>query len=186
MISVFGVGMSVGIFMSPLTFFIINIIEESIGRGSAKKFIHLGLISLVVVFFFTWLATFLEPSAHYTYDQAYTLIFSASFRLIIAGLLTFWLSQRFNLWAFHYFKKKIQLYTAKYSWFCAPHNISIILSQLVETAVFVFIAFYGSNDSSDFWPLTKIIIPYWLLKCFMSAIVTPFVYLGVKWLRKEE
>jgi len=34
--------------------------------------------------------------------------------------------------------------------------------------------------------LAGIIIPYWLLKCFMSAIVTPFVYLGVKWLRKEE
>jgi uncharacterized PurR-regulated membrane protein YhhQ (DUF165 family) len=32
--------------------------------------------------------------------------------------------------------------------------------------------------------LISLIIPYWLLKFTMSALVTPFTYLGVKWLRK--
>lgn len=185
MTSVFGVAMSVGIFISPLTFFIVNIIEESIGRGSAKKFIKLGLISLIVVFIFTWLATFLKPSERYFFDQAYDLIFSNSFRLIIASLLTFWLSLKFNLWVFHFFRKKIQLYTSKYSWLCAPHNLGIISTQLVETLIFVFIAYYGRDASSDLWPLVKIIFPYWLIKSLFTTIATPIYFYGVRWLKKN-
>jgi len=185
LISIFGIGMSVGIFMFPLTFFIVNIIEESIGQGNAKKFIRLGLISLVVVYIFTLISTRLEPNDKYlAYNQAYSFVFSSSWRIIAATLITFWLSQRFNIRAFHYFKKKIQHYPAlNGTWLCLPHNVSIILSQLVETAVFVFIAFYGSNDSSDFWPLIKIIIPYWLIKSLLTTIATPIYYYGVRWLK---
>ncbi|MEK7512496.1 MAG: queuosine precursor transporter [Patescibacteria group bacterium] len=183
MTSVFGIGMSVGIFMYPLTFFIINIIEESIGANSAKKFIKLGLISLLVIFIFTWIATFLKPNERYFFDQAYNLIFSNSLRLIIATLITFWLSVKFNIWAFHYFKKKVQPFIAKYSWLCAAHNLAIISSQLIETLIFVFIAYYGSDSSSDSWSLIKIIIPYWLIKSLLTTIATPIYFYGVRWLK---
>jgi uncharacterized PurR-regulated membrane protein YhhQ (DUF165 family) len=47
------------------------------------------------------------------------------------------------------------------------------------------LAFYAFDRSlgSNFAFLTSLILPYWLLKCFMSVLETPFVYVGVKWLR---
>jgi len=51
----------------------------------------------------------------------------------------------------------------------------------------MFLAFYAFNkplaDNVPF--LIGLILPYWLLKCLMSIIETPFVYLGVKWLKKN-
>jgi uncharacterized PurR-regulated membrane protein YhhQ (DUF165 family) len=49
------------------------------------------------------------------------------------------------------------------------------------------LAFYALDKTpADNWTfLISLIIPYWLLKCSMSVIETPFVYLGVRWLKEE-
>ncbi len=68
------------------------------------------------------------------------------------------------------------------------NNISNFIAQFVDTSVFMILAFYslssGVSENAIF--LISLIIPYWLLKCFMSIIETPFVYLGIKWLKSSE
>ena len=68
------------------------------------------------------------------------------------------------------------------------NNISNFISQLVDTVVFMTLAFYALDKGFDnnVIFLTSLIIPYWLLKCTMSVVETPFVYLGVKWLKDDE
>ena len=63
-----------------------------------------------------------------------------------------------------------------------------IASEFVDTTVFITLAFYALNLSfaNNFSFLFGIILPYWLLKCFMSVIETPFVYVGTSWLRANE
>ena len=50
------------------------------------------------------------------------------------------------------------------------------------------LAFYsfsqGLGANTSF--LMSLIIPYWLLKCSLSVIETPLVYIGVKWLKNEK
>jgi len=64
------------------------------------------------------------------------------------------------------------------------NNLSNFLAQLVDTSVFMTLAFYSIEESlnSNLVFLPTLILPYWLLKCSISIIETPFVYLGVKWL----
>jgi uncharacterized PurR-regulated membrane protein YhhQ (DUF165 family) len=61
------------------------------------------------------------------------------------------------------------------------------MSQLADTTLFMFLAFYTLNKPlADNLPfLIGLSLPYWLLKCLMSILETPFVYLGVKWLKKN-
>ncbi len=63
---------------------------------------------------------------------------------------------------------------------------STLLSQFVDTMIFMFIAFYGISPKHDIMYLIQISIPYWLLKCAIAILGTPLIYAGVKWLGKEE
>jgi uncharacterized integral membrane protein (TIGR00697 family) len=65
-------------------------------------------------------------------------------------------------------------------------NASNFLSQFLDTVIFMSLAFYAVNlpFAANFSFLLGLIVPYWLLKCFMSVIETPLVYVGVKLLKK--
>lgn len=68
------------------------------------------------------------------------------------------------------------------------NNLSNFISQFVDTTVFMFLAFYAFDKPfvNNLTFLVSLIIPYYLLKCFVSVIETPFVYLGVNWLKTEK
>jgi hypothetical protein len=68
-------------------------------------------------------------------------------------------------------------------WF--RNNLSNTLALFFDTSVFIIIAFYSTtvSISSNFTFLWGVILPYWFLKTCMSVISTPFVYLGIKWLK---
>ena len=65
------------------------------------------------------------------------------------------------------------------------NNVSNFISQFVDSALFLTIAFYAFNQSfgSNLSFITGLLIPYWLLRCGLSIVETPLVYLGVKWLK---
>ncbi len=176
--SLLGISVSVGIFMYPLTFLITDIVEEVEGKEKTKSFIKVGAASLVIVFLYAWLCVTLKPHARYTYDAAYQLIFSGSLRMIGASLIAFIIAQYHDIWAFNFWKKKT---SGKYLWL--RNNASTIASQLIDSTVFMFIAFYKFAPQYDVWFLIKLIIPYWLFKVAFALIDTPFCYWGVRWLR---
>ena len=68
------------------------------------------------------------------------------------------------------------------------NNLSNFISQGFDTVLFMTLAFYsfsqGLGANTSF--LMSLIIPYWLLKCSLSVIETPLVYIGVKWLKNEK
>jgi len=68
------------------------------------------------------------------------------------------------------------------------NNASNIISQFIDTTVFMVLAFWAIEKGfeSNVTFLTSLILPYWLLKSFMSVIETPLVYIGVKWLKDEK
>jgi uncharacterized integral membrane protein (TIGR00697 family) len=67
------------------------------------------------------------------------------------------------------------------------NNASNIVSLFFDTAIFMTLAFYALDKSlvENVNFLTSIILPYWFMKCFMSVIETPFVYLGVRWFKGD-
>ena len=60
------------------------------------------------------------------------------------------------------------------------NNVSTCTSQLIDSAVFVGIAFYGV------FPIGEMIIGQWIVKMLIAALDTPLVYLGVSLLRKDQ
>ena len=180
-INIFGISVSVGIFMVPLTFLITDIVEEVYGKQVVKNFIFNGVVVLIIIFVYIQVFISLAPASRYIYNNQYVTIFSSSLRMILASLVAFVLSQTHDAWAFAWWKKKTH---GKYLWL--RNNASTIVSQFIDTCVFMFIAFYHLTPKFTIGFIFTLILPYYLFKIVFALLDTPFVYLGVKWLKKQK
>ena len=98
--------------------------------------------------------------------------------MIIASIIAFVVSQTHDVWAFEFWKKKTH---GKMLWL--RNNASTMVSQVIDTLLFMMIAFYGISDKFTFGFIITLAIPYYLFKIAFAALDTPFVYLGARWLK---
>ncbi len=175
-----GISFAVGIFAYPFTFLITDMVEEVFGKEKAKTFVKAGIITLVAVFLLTLLSVYLPPAERFAFNQEYSTVFGFSLRIIFASLIAFGISQTHDLFAFDFWKKKTK---GKYLWL--RNNLSTIVSQFIDTTIFMFLAFYQMTPKFDIYFVFQLIVPYFLLKVLVALIDTPFCYLGVKWLKKK-
>lgn len=175
---------SVAIFLLPLVFTINDVITEVYGKERTRSIIRSALIGISLILLFSLFATNLPPSVRFqTTEAAYDKIFGLSARIAAASLTAFALAEFLDVLIFAKLRERLG---KKGLWL--RNNVSNFASQFIDTSVFMFLAFYALNRSfSDNVPfLVSLILPYWLLKCFMSVIETPLVYLGVNWLKKDK
>lgn len=174
---------SVAIFVIPIIYSINDAIIEVFGAARAKSIYRSSLITIIMFMLFAFLAIRLPPSVRFKDSEAaYDLIFGQSVRIAFASLSAFAIADFLDILIFQRLKKNLG---NKALWLRS--NLSNFISQFIDTVIFMFLAFYAFNKGvgANFSFLFSLIIPYWLLKCFMSIIETPFVYLAVRWLRGE-
>ncbi|MBI3366308.1 queuosine precursor transporter [Candidatus Roizmanbacteria bacterium] len=174
---------SVAIFLIPFVFTINDSIIEVYGVERAKSIYRSGLFMIILLFLFAAFAVLLPPSARFAKtEKAYDLVFGQSIRIIVASLTAFAFSDFMDIIIFERLRK---LMGKKALWL--RNNVSNIISQFFDTTIFIVLAFYAFDKPlmNNAMFLISLITPYWLLKCFMSVIETPFVYIGVRWLRKK-
>lgn len=175
---------SVGIFLIPVIYSINDIVAEVYGKERARSIVRSGLIVALLVVLFSLLAVSLPPATRFmATEAAYDQIFGMSARIAAASLTAFAIAEFLDVYIFAYLRQKLG---KKSLWL--RNNASNFVSQLFDTVIFMTLAFYALDKpfASNFTFLSSLILPYWLLKCFMSVIETPFVYLGVAWLKHDK
>ncbi len=180
-ISLFWVSTSVSIFMVPLTFLITDIVSDVYGKKEVQKFIYLWVGVLIMIFLYSAIFVYLDPNARYTSNEAYTTIFGGSLRIIVASLVAFIFWQMHDIFVFEKLKKRTK---GRYLWL--RNNLSTIGSQLIDSTLFMFIAFYALTPKFTVSFIISMIIPYYIFKVIFALLDTPFVYLWVKWLKDGE
>ena len=169
---------SVGILTVPLMFLITDIIEEVFGKKKVGEFIFVGVASMLLLIAVTTIAVAL-PSAERSIDpESYGKVFKVTIRMTIASIIAFVIAQTHDMWSFDFWKRKTH---GRYLWL--RNNLSTFVSQLIDSTVFMFIAFYKSAPMWDAVFIISLIIPYWIFKILFALVDTPFCYLGVAWLR---
>jgi len=167
---------SVAILLLPLIFSINDVIIEVYGKKMAKTVYRIGLGCIVGLIGFSMPSTWLPASQIFSGSEAaYDQIFHQTTRIAIASIIAFALSDLLDIVIFARLRNKIGNLGLR-------SNISNILSQFIDTTTFVYLAFFTATfGHAMIW---GIILPYWIFKCCMSVITTPFVYLGVRWAKK--
>jgi queuosine precursor transporter len=174
---------SVAIFVMPLLFSATDIVVEVYGRKRARGIVMSGLVVVILLMLFGLLATHLPASARFApQETAYDSVFGASVRMSAASLAAFAASELLDVLVFSKLRQRLH---GRALWL--RNNLSNIISQFVDSAVFLALAFYAFNlpFGSNLSFIFGLLMPYWLLRCAFSAISTPFVYMGVRWLRTE-
>ncbi len=168
----FGTNLSVGVFCFPIVFIMTDVIGEVYGKKVAKLFVMTGIISILLFLFYSFLSV-ITPWAEkgLWIKDSYNQIFGLSARISIASLLAYAIAEYQDVISFFFFKKKIG---EKRFWLRS--NLSNIWSQLLDTIIFMFIAFLGIYPLHT---ILLIIIPWWIFKVLMGFLYTPLSYLGI-------
>ena len=174
-VELFGFVATLGNIVYASSFLVTDILSENYGKEEAKKAVWIGFFSLISMTLLMNLALFFAPLEGDEFagvaHQATSTIFSLMPRIAIASLAAYLLSQRHDVWAYHFWKKHFP----KENQIWVRNNLSTCISQLIDSTVFVIIAFWGVFETSVMW---EIFLSTYLLKFVVAAADTPFVYWG--------
>jgi queuosine precursor transporter len=168
----FGTHLSVAVFFFPFVFLTTDVIGQIYGKEMAKNFVWAGFISICLFLIYSVISLPLPWSGSGLWaKESYDTIFSISFRMSVASLLAFVIAEYQDVIAFFFFKKKLGGQA-----FWLQSNLSNLWSQLLDTGIFMFVAFFGVFSIKT---IILMSIPWWLYKVTMGFLYTPLSYLGI-------
>ena len=174
---VFGIGplaVEAGIFAFLMLVITSSAIAELHGRATANRLVLIGFVPLVASILLTLLVLKLPASSEMAADRqsAFEMMMGATWRIWIAGIVAYGVSQFLNVTIFSWLKGKEG---AQLLWLRS--GIASVLSQVVDTLLFITIAFHGV------FPITNLLFGQMLAKVVLSVVLVPplvyaFVALG--------
>lgn len=174
LVRAFGIEMTLGNILFASTFLITDVLSENHSRKDANRAV---LISTLCSLFFIavsqiWLLY--SPSENDWASSSIRTIFSSTPRIVCSSLLVYLISQLTDVWLYHkwwdWCKKKFGD-AKKGLWI--RNNGSTMISQLLNTLLYTFFAFYGTYEIQT---LVSIFLSSYLIFFVTSLLDTPFVY----------
>ena len=153
-----------------VTFLMTDIVNEKFGRKETQKMILIAFITQIAVTFFIYLAISLPSAPFWKNQKFFSQVLGFAPRVILASWIAFIISENMDAYIFSFFKK---LTKGKYLWI--RNAFSSLPSMILDTLIFVSIAFYGIQ------PLLPLIIGVTAIKWLVGVIDIPFMYLN-RWI----
>ena len=183
LVDAFGMEQTLGNILFASTFLVTDILSEIAGRKEATKAVNIGIITslMFIIISQSWLLY--TPNANdwaFPHIQA---IFSNTPRVMLAGLIVYAIVQRFDVWLYHrwwQWSDKLSGDSRRFLWL--RNNGSTLISQLLNTLLFTFGAFWGTYT---FPTLLSIVWASFVIFIFTSLADTHAVYIA-RWLKETD
>ncbi len=150
-----------------VTFLLTDIVSEKFGRSSTLRMIGIAFFSQLAFLVFSYIALSATPAPFFTGQSAFETVFSAVPRIAAAGLITFLISESLDAYLFQWFRLKTH---GRHLWM--RNAFSSIPAMLVDSALFVVLAFYGTVS------VVPLIIGLTTIKWIVAVIDIPFMYVA--------
>jgi hypothetical protein len=170
-IELFGVVATLGNIVYATSFLATDILSENHGKKDAGKAVAIGFFSLIVMTVLMNVALLFTPHSSDFAHESLSTLFSIMPRIAVASLVAYLISQFHDIKAYHFWKQKFP--ATRHIWL--RNNASTMISQLLDSLIFSFIAFYGLFPFEVF---LEILITTYLLKWLVAALDTPLIYLA--------
>ena len=172
---IFGLETSLGVIFYSSIFFATDVLSENHGKKEAARAVWMGFTVSVIVLVMMSLALLYTPSTNpataefsQNIHQSFATIVNFTPRFIAGSLLAYLISQRFDVWAFH----KIKSFTGE-RWLWLRNNGSTMASQIVDTAIYSLVAWWGIVDLRTALALGG---AKYVFKLAIALIDTLFIY----------
>ena len=159
------------------TFLITDILSEHYGKTEAKRAVYIGFMGQLffVGVLFIILNSPLLPDKSEMFHETYSLLP----RLIMGSFIAYIISQLLDVYIYH----KIMEATGKNRLVWLRNNVGTMTAQLVDTTIFLTIAFYGRPQFDTYSKLIDFILTTWMFKVIVAALDTPYLYLARRFFR---
>lgn len=166
-----------GIFAFLLLVVLSSAVAEQHGQDTANKLVRYGFIPLIVsMVMLTFVIRVVPPAPFWTDQEAFARLLGQGARMQFAGLISYGTSQLLNVYIFSKLAGQpgVGKLVAVRAW------IASLISQVVDTILFITISFYGTG-----LPIGQIMEGQIISKLVLSTIMVPvlvvlFVRLGRK------
>lgn len=159
-----------GIFAFLMLVVTSSAVAELFDRETANRLVLIGFVPLIFSMLLAWLVLAI-PAAHEMPPErlsAFETIMGSTPRIWLGGIIAYGTSQILNVTIFSRLKRE----GGKLLWLRAA--LASILSQIVDTLLFITIAFYR------IFPIGELLLGQMLAKVVLSAVlVPPLIYLFV-------
>ena len=171
--TLFGITVTLGNILYGAIFFCTDLLNELYGPRAARRGVMLGFIVMIFFTLSSQLALVFTVAPDPWAEQvqgAMETIYGFMPRLAVASLAAYLLSQLHDVWAFAWWRRKTR---GRKLWL--RNNLSTVVSQLIDSAVFCFIAFAGVVEREHF---LQILVTTYVIKVLVALLDTPFIYMG--------
>jgi uncharacterized integral membrane protein (TIGR00697 family) len=175
--------LTAGAVIWPVVFITSDLINEYFGKPGVKRISYLTAGLIAYAFLTIFLTMHLPPAQwwmdanskdlagnYFNMDFAFNKIFGQGNRIILGSLTAFLIGQLVDVFVFQKLRK---VTGAKKLWLRATG--STLVSQLVDSFVVLYIAFYGTFSNSQ---IVAIGITNYIYKFTVAILLTPLIYLG--------
>lgn len=177
-ISYAGLSFGGGTFLFPITYIFGDILTEVYGFRRARRVIWIGFAAALLMSLTFFLVGIAPAASDWPNQDAYQRILGLTPRIVAASLVAYLVGEFVNSFILTRLKVRTK---GRYLWLRTIS--STIVGQLLDTVIFVFIAFWG------IFPLPllfSVIISGYLLKVATEIIFTPVTYWIVNTLKRKE
>lgn len=164
---------TLGNIMYGTIFLATDVLSEKYGKKEAQKSVYLGFFILISMTLVMQLALRFKPSVDDFMQPHLEAIFDFVPRIVLGSLIAYITSQLFDIYLFDKIKEKLP--SDKHLW--VRNNVATITSQLLDSVIFVVVAFIGSIPKDV---LISIILSTFVIKVIVAILDTPFLYLMKK------
>lgn len=169
-VELFGMTTTLGNILYASVFLSTDLLSEFYGKEEAKRGVLMGFVMLVLATVYMQLALQFKPSPDDFAQPHLQAIFGFLPRVALASMAAYLVSQTHDVWAFHFWKDRTG---GKHLWL--RNNLSTIVSQLLDSAIFCCIAFLGVFPMEVFY---EILFTTFFIKLLVAVADTPFIYLA--------
>jgi len=173
-VQLFGLTSSLGNIVYATSFLATDILSENYGKKDAGRAVGIGFLSLLSLTVFMNLALLFKPATVDFAQQSMLTLYSLLPRIALGSFVAYGVSQFHDVWAYSLMKER----HPERQWIWLRNNASTMVSQAIDSLIFVTIAFVGSVPARAFWEL---VLSTYVLKWLVAAADTPLVYLAVRW-----
>lgn len=167
-VDLFSMSLTLGNVIYGTTFLVTDILGANYGIQAARKAVYLGFSAMVLFTIFTQVNLLYIPNAADFASPAMEVLFSLTPRICLGSMLAYLIANMLDTWLFHALHR-FPLWVR--------NNGSTMVSQLVDTSIFNFIAFWGVFELGT---LVELFVTTYTIKLLIAACDTPFVYLAAK------
>lgn len=182
LVNAFSMEMTLGNILFATTFLVTDILSETSGKKAAQKAVWTGIAANVLFILISQSWLLYIPSSADWVSPSMRIVFSNTPRMMLSSLAVYAISQMFDVWLYHKWWDFTEKRTgSRKAFLWLRNNGSTLFSQLLNTGLFTFLAFWGTYDLPT---LLSIALSSYVLFIFTSLLDTPVVYLA-RWVSTQ-